>query len=610
MLTAAVFAASAVVTSLSGAPRPLWPGFGVRVNFETPSKPELDLLAKGRIQYVRSELAWDLIEKQDGVYDFSSVDGLLAKLKTKAIRPIFHLSAQKKFLAVAAKPSSDAGAAYIRWAGEVANHFKGEEVIFEIDAQPGAIAASATDSNLLAESAKAMRFMDAQTRLVVSGVVGADTAFWSRTLTEEVIALVDGVAYSPARTGGPENTVSEVTQIKEFIRRRAPEGRKSLPVICDAWGCSTAKGLNTEGRQAMYVSRLWLLNSALGVPITIYDSWQDNGPNAERPSDRLGLVRENLDIKPAFIAAKEAQEKFKGCTSFTRLRQSDPLSWVIVGAGNGRMVQAKWHQREAGITFKQMPLKDKWHKDLYARLNSSGGEERTVGAAPNALAPKLVTPALEGFDFAFAPPLDDDGWCVVIDKATPNPAKLEFKYVRSSGVSVTCYAKVSNPRSVEALAMSEPKATISIGTTGAVAGSFRVESVSIEPEKWELKKEGNLTGELTLGQRGLLLNYGGAGKAAISPLQQLAIPEGAKALVVWIKQDGSGNKFRSEYRDAAGEVVSVELGAFEGAPDRDGWRAIKIPLNGNAAEWVSLLLVEAEKERGGAIEIGPAAYMF
>ncbi len=616
MLSAAVVAASAAVMVFADAPRPIWSGTGVNIQFTSAQRGEIELLAKGGFRYTRSVLAWGETETAPGKYDFSKYEGLLRDLKVKGIRPIFCLSGSNSGYQVGAPTMPEARAAFARWAGEAAMRFKGEEIVWEIWNEPNTEQSwkpspSPTDYSLLAvETAKAMRFMDPGCRIIAPAVAGVDIQFLNSSLTEELLGLIDGVSIHPNRNGGPESLAGEIQPIRDLISRRAPAGRKELPIICTGWGYSTARGKNTEGRQAMYATRMWLLNSALGISITVYDSWQDNGPDPDNPAHRLGLVRENLDLKPSFIAVKEVQEKFRGCTTFRWLPQKDPLDWVIVGAGGGKLVQARWYQKEAGVKFTNLSMKEKRFKTLYASL--TGGQTVAIPkpvvtlTTPN----KPITKSLDGMEFAFAPPIDEDGWCVLVQKSTNETAKLEFKYQRSNGANVTCYAKIDVPRIVEPIATTEDSPTVSVGVNGTVGASFKLQKTTFDPMQWEMRREGKLTGELLAGQRGILLNYDGGGRAIVVPKSRSVIPEGAKALVVWVRPDGSGNRLRSDYRDSSGEVVSIDLGSMEGPTDRAGWRVVKIPLGGKGVEWVSLLSVEAERERTGSIEIGPAAYMF
>ncbi len=617
MLSAAVMAASAVATLFVDAPRPIWSGVGVSIQFTTPAKGEMDLLAKGGFNYVRSAVSWSETERTPGSYDFSKYDGLLRDLKTKRIRPIFSLSGPNSAAQAGAPATPEVRAGYVRWAGELVNHFKGEEIVWELwneansDLASRATASTVDTSALLVETAKSMRGADPACRVVAPGVVGVGTQSINSVLNEELLGLIDGVSIRPNREEGPESFAGEIQQLRDLISLKAPEGRKRLPIICSGWGYSTARGKNSEGRQAMYTSRIWLLNSALGVTLTIFDTWQDNGPDPDNPAHRLGLVRENFDLKPSFIAAKEVQEKFRGCTSFRLLPQKDPLDWVIVGAGSGKLVQARWYQKEAGVKFSNLSLKDKKFKTLYASLTGSS----ELALVPKSLAPKIsptkpIAQLMAGLDFAFAPPLDDDGWCVLIQKSSAETAKLEFRYQRANGANVTCYARIESARAVEPLATIEDTTSFSVGMNGAIASSYRIQRAPLNFDEWSLQKEGKLSGELSAGQRGAIVSYEGAGKALVAPKSRMAIPDGAKSLVVWMRPDGSANRLKSEFKDSSGQIVSIDLGSMEGATDRNGWRVVKIPLQGTGVEWVSLFAVEAERERGGTIEIGPAAYMF
>jgi len=62
-----------------------------------------------------------------------------------------------------------------------------------------------------------------------------------------------------------------------------------------------------------------------------------------------------------------------------------------------------------------------------------------------------------------------------------------------------------------------------------------------------------------------------------------AIPAGAKAAILWVYSDGSGDYLRSRYRDSTGQTFQVDLGQLT----RRGWQAVTLPLDGTGvgASW-------------------------
>lgn len=628
---ASIAMAGALWLQAASAPKPIWPGYGVNIHFTAPALGEMELLGKAGFQYVRMDFVWSATETAPGVYDFSAYDGLLAQCKARGIRPLFILDYGNDLYQAGSPSTPAARDAFAKWAKSAVEHFRGQEILWEIWNEPNLgqfwkPEPSARDYTALAvATAKGMREADPDCRIIAPGVSGVDMKFLSDALTPELLGLIDGVSLHPYREGGPESVWEDIGQVRGLIREVAPEGRKDLPIICSEWGYSTAKGAVSEGRQAMYLSRMWLINRAAGVPVSIFYDWKDDGPNPEDREHRFGVVRENFDLKPAFIAAKELIAKFNGCTSFRRVPQGDPLRWVIVGAGNGKLVQAKWYQKDAGISFSNLPLSVKANKSLYASLTS--------GAAK---ATELPPVSFSALNIAFAPPIDDGGWCAVVDKMVAQPVKMEFRYRRSSnGANVTCYSTVEKSRFLEALATSDDSTTLTAGMAGKTDRPRKVEVVKFDPAGWSsvtyVENVASKAVEVTTAEKGFTFGYQfgkGWQYACLAPVGSVAIPTGATKLNVWIKPDGSGNALRARFRDESGQTFQVDLGVLDSATDRAGWRLVSISLSGEKAnfwggdgsgkpkgklEWEALLLVDSinrENPRSGNIEVGPAAYEY
>jgi hypothetical protein len=96
--------------------------------------------------------------------------------------------------------------------------------------------------------------------------------------------------------------------------------------------------------------------------------------------------------------------------------------------------------------------------------------------------------------------------------------------------------------------------------------------------------------------------------AMVAPRAEAAIPEGAKALVVWIEADGAGDSLRSRIRDRTGQTFQVDLGRL----DWTGWKPVTIALDGRgdgthwggaddgvphgAMAWEALLLIDSARQ--------------
>lgn len=660
-----VLASQTVAPQEATAPRKIWQGFGVNIHFTQPAQGEMELLKASGVDYIRTDFSWQTTEKQVGNYDFSEYDRLLGRLKQSKIRPFFSLNYGNDLYEKGSPSNDKSQDAYARWAAAVLTHFKGEEIVWEIWNEPNLDqfwkprANPLIYSKLALKAAKAMRAADPEARIVAPGVATVDTEFLRKALNPELLGLIDGVSMHPYRQSGPETVVKDFEKVQALIRATAPAGRENLPVICSEWGYSTYTGgqVNDE-RQAMYLAKLWILCAAMGSPVSIYYDWKDDGPDATNSAHRFGIVRSNLGIKPAFNAARLVNKAFKGCTVFKRMQKKDPLEWVILGAGDGRLVRATWYQKVGAMPkFEEYDMADKSNRQLYnkfieesqtvpvkpvvpdsgpAKPNKRVGDgkmpipDKPVNNGATTTEQQTIVPGnlnssvLGSMSLAFAPPLDNDGWCAIIDKpATVANSKFEFRYERkSTGAKVTCFASATSSRTVEPLADNDEVTMISVLLGARKVGDFSLMKAGFAGADLALKV-GNGSqfeeGSLTPTEMGATFKYDFSARSNscfIAGKQTIAIPDGAKRLVLWIKSDGSKNKISARVADESGKSEVIDLGTMEIPNDRNGWCAVMIPLNKisltGKLHWEALLAIDSAEGtvQTGTLELGPAAYEF
>src|SRR6266571_2357052 len=76
----------------SGLPTPVIPlGLGVNIHFVEPPKRDVQMIAAAGFGFVRMDFSWSGIERQQGQYDFSGYEHLVAALARRGIRPLFIL---------------------------------------------------------------------------------------------------------------------------------------------------------------------------------------------------------------------------------------------------------------------------------------------------------------------------------------------------------------------------------------------------------------------------------------------------------------------------------------------------------------------------------------
>ncbi len=633
----------------ANAPQKIWQGFGVNIHFTEPAPGEIELLKASGVDYVRTDFTWELTEKAVGKYDFSTYDKLVGHLKSAHIRPLFVLDYGNKLYDNGAPRSAKAQDAYAHWTEAVITHFRGEEIVWELWNEPNTDhfwrpkADASSYASLALKAAMAMRAADPNCRIIAPGTSRIDDDFLKKVLSKELLGLIDGVSVHPYRAGGPETVMKDIYRVKDIITAKAPAGRESIPVVCSEWGYSTAPstGVN-EDRQAMYLDKLWLLSAAAGSPVTIYYDWKDDGSNGNNIDHRFGIVRQNLKLKPSYDAARLCTKAFKGCTFYKRMVKSDPLDWIIIGVGEGKMVRASWYQKLGGLPkFEAYDMKDRSNRRLYNKLVAEANAAPAKPVDPPKKDPPKIDPPKKdpplitknpgalvktNLTIAYAPPIDSEGWCAVIEKPSSMAnTKVEFQYNRKdTGADVSCFTNVKSDRLIEPLANNDSDSVMIAMVGGKPIGNSTIKRVELDPAMWVLK--GGAGGEtMTKTQMGGSIAYNlsaGILKIGLSPASPVQIPEGAKRFVIWIKPDGSMNNLYARFTDEAGGIFQVNLGVLNGDTDRNGWRAVVIPFVNLPSEsgtptgrlqWDHLFYIEAgdkNNPKSGRIEYGPAAYEY
>jgi hypothetical protein len=625
--------------------QPIWPGFGVNIHFTDPQPGEMSRMSEAGFQYTRMDFHWQDTEIRRGVYDFSAYDRLLNVMKTAGIKPLWILDYGHTEYQNGPPTTAEARAAFAKWAAAAVSHFKGESILWEIWNEPNLEGFwkprpdPAAYKTLAIETAQAMKEADPTCRIIAPGVSGVDFQFLGQVLSPELLSLVDGVSVHPYRESGPEAIWNDYGTLRSLIRNAAPTGRKDMPIISSEWGYSTfAKGGISEERQALYLVKMWLVNAAAGVPVSIFYDWKDDGNDPNENEHRFGTVRQDLTPKPSFIAAKQLLREFQGCTNFRRLTTKDPLDWIIVGGGPNKLVQARWYQKKPNLPkYQQLNLNEKANRRIHTELMGAKPPAKDSGGKVTSQPPVIDIP----ITVAFAPPLDanggNSGWVAIIQKPLADTQKVEFKYTRkSNGAKVTCFCKAEGLRDVEALACDDDELAISTTVGGKLVRSANLNQVQFDARQFRATKYvENIPGrqeDLRSTERGFVFPYSfesGWQFYAITPAQELAIPNGARKFVIWVKLDKTSNTLRSRFRDETGRTFQVDLGRLDDREDQSGWRAITIALDGSSVSgawggsqgakptgklaWEALLVVDSANRnapQSGALEIGGAAYEF
>ncbi len=320
-----------------GLPGPTVPGgWGVNIHFTDPATGEMARFAEAGYRFARMDFFWSAVEKVKGVYDFSAYDRLASELAKVGARPLFILDYGNDLYQTGAPRTPEAVAAFARFAGAAAAHFKNKNVVWEIWNEPnlGQFWRPQPDpeqyATLALATAKAVRAADPNATIIAPGASGFAWEFLETVFKRGLLAHIDAVSVHPYRGQNPETAADDFARLRVLIARHAPQGKRDLPIVSSEWGYSTvAPGGVSEAQQARYLVRQWLANMASGVNLSIFD-WKDDGDNPKENEHRFGTVRRDLSPKPSFLEAKRLIGALNGYTFRHRLAGKDKNDWRLL----------------------------------------------------------------------------------------------------------------------------------------------------------------------------------------------------------------------------------------------------------------------------------------
>jgi hypothetical protein len=353
-------------------PEPVLPqGVGVNIHFTRGHAKDLDLIAAAGFQVVRMDFAWGGIERQKGEYDWSAYDELTADLDKRGLRAIYILDysnglyeetvtsenplTHKPRQDVASPQHPESVAAFARWAGAAAKHFRGRHILWEVWNEPNIgfwkpKPDAGQYATLCLAACKAVRAADPDATILAPATSEVPLPFLERVFAAGVLAEVDAVSVHPYRpySRPPETAVEDYRKLRGLIERYAPADKKQLPIISGEWGYATeTKGVSLE-TQAAYLVRMQLANLLAGVPLSIWYDWKNDGPDPTEREHNFGTVKLNLEPKPAYLAARTLTRELAGYRIVRRLDVGGERDFVLLLRNDaGRRKLAAWTLGEA-----------------------------------------------------------------------------------------------------------------------------------------------------------------------------------------------------------------------------------------------------------------------
>jgi hypothetical protein len=617
-------------------------GWGVNLGFDEIGPAEEARLKESGLQWVRRDLFWHEIERKKGAFDFAKWDRLLKVLGRLGMRPVFILDYGNDLYQTGAPRTPAARAAFCRYVEAALQHFRGRGVVWEMWNEPhGAQYWPPTGDgdeyiDLALEVGKTIRRVAPDEWFVGPAMAGFDLPFLDRCLARGMGRYWDAITVHPYRPMEPESVLGDYARTASLLARHDAK----LPVFSGEWGYSAATSGIDEEVQARYFARQYLANLASGVPMSVWYNWKNNGGNAKVEGDNYGLVRSDLEPKPAFQRATNLLPMLKGRRFEKRLSTTDPNEWFLLFSGGLLVAWTTGSPRVFPKPFLPGPYPLRLGSDPLVLLLGPGHPLVRAAAATPTLPPIVVADRpSELIDLlkSFAKLGAGNTLEVFLDGKPFDPSKpsrtalredaprrLRVSVLRPGDPAVTQEALVMPRHPVTITASAPTNGEIAVSVTGA-AKDAKVRLVignrEIAPRNRDLhfpyrgdnafvvsvKEQGIVVGQtppmrpIALSMRGLSVAVEGdpgvAGTAEIKARTPLAVSyrfaAGWKYALgilaqskplqerpirygIWVEGDGSGTTLTCRYVDASGQTFQPQ-----GIPiSWRGWKYVEFPVRG------------------------------
>ncbi len=322
-------------------------GLGVNIHFTGDKTKDLDMIKDAGFRFIRMDFAWEAIERVKGEYDFTEYDKLLDGLTKRGIRPIFILDYNNRFYGdLRGITTEENREAFANFAAAGAKRYANKGILWELWNEPNISGfwnpqPSADDYMKLANITLPMiKKADPQSICIAPATSEIDLGFLEKCFKQGLLDMIDAVSVHPYRQNNPESVESEIKKLRSLIAKYSPS-KADIPIISGEWGYSTASLNIDDTIQGYYLPRQFLTNLSLGIRISIWYDWIDDGPDPKEPEHRFGTVTQDYQPKPSYLAMKRLYNSLDGLRFVKRLK-SDKKDYILFFSDGAKGVLAAW----------------------------------------------------------------------------------------------------------------------------------------------------------------------------------------------------------------------------------------------------------------------------
>ncbi len=325
-------------------------GLGVNIHFLATDSEQLDLLEDANINYVRVDLAWDVVESSKGKYDFTVYDSLIRTMHKRGIQIMFILDYGNTLYDEGLAPYTDDGrAAFAQFAAAAAKRYTGKGILWEIWNEPNLDRfwkpqSNARDYSLLVEQTiKAIRQADPSALVIGPAVCcfGEDSWHFIEELGKSgILSQFDAITVHPYRLESPESAEADYVHLRQLLDKYSPD--KELPIYSGEWGYSSVRLGQNEIKQAEYLTRSWLVNLSNDINLSIWYDWQNNCSDESNAECNFGLIDYQSQPKPAYLAAKTLIHTLNGYQFTRRIATANPNDYLLLFSKGNESILVSW----------------------------------------------------------------------------------------------------------------------------------------------------------------------------------------------------------------------------------------------------------------------------
>jgi hypothetical protein len=326
-------------------------GLGVNIHFTGAPARDLDMIQAAGFRFIRMDFTWERVEKTKGVYDFAPYDQLTDALEKRGIRPLYILDYSNKLYETDRSVRTEEGRkAFARFASAAAKRYRGRGILWELWNEPNIgfwkPKPDVNDYMALAKAVfPAVKQADPQAVRVAPATSGVPLGYLESCFKQDLLNMVEAVTVHPYRQQPPETAAADYLKLRALIARYCP-ARPDLPILSGEWGYSAVWKDFDEQRQGQYLPRQFLTNLSLGVPVSIWYDWHDDGKDPKNAEHHFGTVTTDYKPKPAYLAMQRLVKALDGMC-FVKRVQAAPDDYLLLFSNGERHVLAAWTTADA-----------------------------------------------------------------------------------------------------------------------------------------------------------------------------------------------------------------------------------------------------------------------